>query len=166
MDTISVEHRSLIMSQIRSRDTQPELLLRRILHSAGYRFRLQGAIPKRQLATLQSEHQTIRFRGGKLPGSPDLVFSARRKVIFVNGCFWHGHECAVGRHRPSSNTEYWNTKLDTNIARDQNNRHDLEVLGWKSLTVWECELKSSDEALRRATNFLGPPKYLKNFDYS
>lgn len=158
MDIMSTAQRSQLMSRIRSKDTQPEIALRRLLHAAGYRFRLHGTLPVKQLATLRIKHQEISFRGGKLPGSPDLVFSARRKVIFMNGCFWHGHDCPVGNHRPASNTGYWIPKLNANIARDQRNLQDLELLGWNSLTLWECDLKSIDVALLRATDFLGPPR--------
>lgn len=109
------------------------------------------------MESLRAQNPGIKFRGGKLPGSPDLVFSARLKAIFVNGCFWHGHECKVGLRRPSSNTGYWNPKLDANIARDQRNRKDLLSIGWQYLTFWECELRDLDQSLHRATEFLGPP---------
>lgn len=145
------------MSRIQGKDTGPELALRRLLHAAGYRYALHGALPAKALASLRAQHPGIRFRGGKLPGSPDLVFSARRKAIFVNGCFWHGHDCKVGLRRPLSNTGYWNSKLDANIARDQRNRQDLQALGWQYLTLWECELRDMDQTLRHTTEFLGPP---------
>lgn len=158
MDIMTVGQRSRLMSRIPGKNTRPELALRSLLHAAGYRFRLHGALPVRLLAALRKEHQEILLRGGKLPGSPDLVFSARNKVIFMNGCFWHGHDCPAGQHRPSSNAEYWSPKLDSNIARDKRKRQDLALLGWDSLTLWECELKSMDEVLRRAAEFLGPPR--------
>lgn len=145
------------MSRIQGKDTGPELALRRLLHATGYRYALHGALPSKALASLREQHPGVRFRGGKLPGSPDLVFSARRKAIFVNGCFWHGHDCKVGLRRPSSNTGYWNPKLDANIARDQRNRQDLLALGWQYLTLWECELRDMDQTLRHTTEFLGPP---------
>lgn len=155
---MSTTQRSRLMSQIHSKDTQPELYLRRLLHAAGYRFRLHGALPLSQLSALESKHQEIRFRRGKLPGSPDLVFSARGKVIFVNGCFWHGHSCPSGVNQPTSNTEYWRPKLRANVARDQRNKLELEKLEWKSFTIWECELKSPSKVLDKATQFLGPPR--------
>lgn len=158
MDTVSAAQRSQMMSRIASKNTQPELALRSLLHAAGYRYQLHGALPARKSAALRAEHPDIRLRGGKLPGSPDLVFTARSKVIFVNGCFWHGHDCPVGRRRPSSNTGYWNPKLDANMARDRRNRHDLASLGWESLTLWECELHSLEEVMHKATGFLGPPR--------
>lgn len=153
---MSAAQRSRLMSRISSKNTGPELALRRLLHAAGYRYRVHGILPARQVAQLRSSHPEIPLRGGKLPGSPDLVFSARRKAIFVNGCFWHGHDCPVGQRRPASNTGYWHPKLDANIARDQRNRSDLEALGWESLAFWECELKTMDDVLRRAASFLGP----------
>lgn len=162
MDIMTASQRSKLMSRITSKDTKPERQLRSLLHSVGYRFRLHGNLPVKKLTGLREEHQDIRFRGGKLPGSPDLVFTARHKVIFMNGCFWHGHDCAVGNRRPSTNTEFWKTKLDSNILRDQYNRRDIEILGWESLTIWECELKSLDKVLDRAIKFLGPRKTRSN----
>ncbi|MGP9785250.1 very short patch repair endonuclease [Glutamicibacter sp. 287] len=158
MDTVSAEQRSRNMSRIASKNTQPELALRSLLHAAGYRYQLHGALPARKSAAIRAKHPDIRLRGGKLPGSPDLVFTARDKEIFVNGCFWHGHDCPVGRRRPTSNTGYWNPKLDANISRDRRNRHDLASLGWESLTLWECELHSVEEVLRKTAGFLGPPR--------
>lgn len=130
---------------------------------SGYRFRLHGALPVKLLAALSEGHKEIRLRGGKLPGSPDLVFSARRCVIFMNGCFWHGHDCRVGQHRPSSNSDYWHKKLDAKITRDQRNRQDLKILGWQSLTIWECELESPDAVLARVEDFLGPLRCWRPF---
>lgn len=157
MDIISAQQRSALMSRIRSKDTAPELLLRRLLHAACYRYRLHGALPAGIREALRREHPQIRLRSGKLPGSPDLVFSARRKAVFVDGCFWHGHDCPVGRRRPSSNTGYWNPKLDQNLARDARTRRELAELGWETLTVWECELKSTEQVLEETIRFLGPP---------
>lgn len=107
------------MRSVRSRDTQPEMLVRRVLHSMGYRYRLHDS---------------------SLPGSPDIVFRGRRKVVFVNGCFWHGHACARGSRVPKSNRPYWESKVAGNRARDVNVNAELETLGWSVLTVWECEL--------------------------
>lgn len=159
---MSADQRSRLMSRIQAKDTGPELALRRLLHANGYRYALHGSLPAKALATLRAQHPGIRFRGGKLPGSPDLVFSARHKAIFVNGCFWHGHDCKVGLRRPSSNTGYWNPKLDANIARDQRNQQDLLALGWQYLTVWECELRDVDKILLRTAEFLGPPNQGKH----
>lgn len=126
---MSATQRSYITSRVHSKNTQPELALRRALHAAGYSFRLYGALPPNQLSALKIEHQEIRLRGSRLPGSPDLVFSARHKVIFMNGCFWHGHDCSAGKRQPTSNKEYWSPKLQANIARDQRNKLVLVVLG-------------------------------------
>ncbi len=120
------------MSLVKSKNTAPELTLRRLLHRAGYRYRLHVS---------------------SLPGRPDLVFPARKKVIFVSGCFWHMHDC--GRCRiPQSNRPYWLAKLRRNRDRDLQHRNDLRRLGWGSLTVWECELSNLSVTARRVARFL------------
>jgi DNA mismatch endonuclease (patch repair protein) len=88
-----------------------------------------------------------------LPGTPDIVFSARRKAIFVHGCFWHGHDCPKGR-APKSRLEYWGPKLKANRSRDARNATELEALGWQALTIWQCETKEPDTLLKRLTDFL------------
>ncbi len=127
------------MAAIRSKNTAPEMKIRRLVHSMGYRYRLHRS---------------------DLPGKPDLVFSARNKVIFVNGCFWHQHDCK-GSHLPKSNQAYWVPKLERNRARDAEHLKALRKIGWKALVVWECEL-SQDEVgiMRRLTKFLGNPSSL------
>jgi DNA mismatch endonuclease (patch repair protein) len=125
------------MSRIRSKDTKPEWIVRRLLHAEGYRYRLHG-------------------KG--LPGRPDLVFKKRRKVIFVHGCFWHQHareDCADGR-RPKSNEGYWNPKLQRNIDRDAAHLCSLREEGWEVEVVWACETKRPDELRARLVRFLGP----------
>lgn len=107
------------MSRIRGKDTAPELIVRSVLHRLGFRFRLHRR---------------------DLPGSPDLVFLSLKKAIFVHGCFWHSHDCIRGRMRPKSNVDFWSAKLDRNARRDIANIAELEALGWRSETVWECEL--------------------------
>jgi len=107
------------MALIRSKDTKPEMLVRRLVHRMGYRFRLHKK---------------------DLPGRPDLVFPSRRSVILVNGCFWHGHDCRKGRRRPKSNVEYWEGKIAGNVARDQASLAALQDGGWRVLVVWECEI--------------------------
>ena len=124
-DSLSSEVRSRIMSAIRSRNTRPELYVRKRLWSEGFRYRLH-----------------VR----DLPGTPDLVLPKYRLIIFVHGCFWHQHGCP-GTKRPSSNTEYWNLKLDRNVARDALHRSRLEELGWTVATLWECDLEISTERL-------------------
>ena len=106
------------MRRIRSKGMKPEMMVRRLVHGLGYRYRLHG---------------------GKLPGRPDLVFAKRRKVIFVHGCFWHQHKnCAISR-LPKSNQDYWLPKMERNKMRDAQNKVQLRKLGWKCLVVWECE---------------------------
>lgn len=123
------------MAAIRGRDTKPEMRLRRLLHGLGYRFRVQRR---------------------DLPGRPDLVFPGRRKAIFVHGCFWHRHGCR-NSVLPKSRAEWWEEKLNRNVARDRAAAAELEMLGWSVLAVWECEAK--DEAAVRCSiqRFLGPP---------
>ena len=116
------------MSRIRAKDSQPEMIVRRLVHGMGYRYRLHR-------------------RG--LPGTPDLVFGPKRKVIFVHGCFWHRHpdpSCRLVR-MPKSRQEFWGPKLEGNRARDQRNVAALEAKGWQSLVVWECETTGDREAL-------------------
>ncbi|MDR7161385.1 very short patch repair endonuclease [Arthrobacter sp. BE255] len=135
-DFMSPEQRSAHMAKIRSKNTKPEVRLRSLLHTAGYRFRLHAR---------------------DLPGKPDLVFASRRKVIFVNGCFWHGHDCPVGARLPKSNTEFWAQKRKNNEVRDAAQRAKLASLGWNVFTVWECEIPSNTAAIASVIDFLGPP---------
>ena len=118
-DTRTRAQRRRIMRAVRSRDTGPEWVVRRLLHGLGYRYRLHRR---------------------DLPGSPDLVFPARRKAIFVHGCFWHAHGCRGGRP-PKSRPDYWLPKLERNRARDAEKRALLEALGWRILVVWQCETR-------------------------
>lgn len=136
-DKLTPERRSWNMSRIRGKNTKPELLVRRLLHAKGYRYRLHGTT-----------------RGGRLPGNPDLVFAGRHKVIFVNGCFWHFHDCRVGQHAPKANAEFWETKRTRTRNRDALQRHQLESLGWDVLTVWECGLKDLSALERQLDEFL------------
>ena len=136
-DKLTPERRSWNMSRIRGKNTKPELLVRKLLHSKGYRYRLHGTA-----------------RGGKLPGRPDLVFAARNKVIFVNGCFWHFHDCRVGQHAPQANAEFWETKRTRTRNRDASQLLQLEREGWEVLTVWECELKDRSALELRLDAFL------------
>lgn len=133
MDTLSADKRSETMGRVRSKDTTAELIVRRLVHSLGFRYRLHGR---------------------ELPGKPDIVFPARRKVIFVHGCFWHGHSCRSGRNRPASNQTYWIPKLDRNKTRDRANRNRLRRLGWDVLVIWECELKETDRLRGRIAGYL------------
>ncbi|HEV7167359.1 MAG TPA: very short patch repair endonuclease [Micrococcaceae bacterium] len=136
-DRISAEQRSANMSRIRGKDTKPELLVRRLLHGAGYRYRLHG-----------------RSGSLRLPGRPDLVFAGRRKVIFINGCFWHSHDCRVGQHAPKSNAAFWDEKRRRTVERDAAQHLALCEQGWEVLVVWECELKVPSELENRLVGFL------------
>lgn len=132
-DWLTPAQRRHVMQSVKSKNTGPEMAVRRIVHGLGYRYRLHK-------------------KG--LPGRPDLVFAGRKKIIFVHGCFWHAHDCRYGR-APSSRQEYWLPKLKRNKERDRENRSALEALGWKVLTVWECEIKDTTALVKRLTEFLG-----------
>jgi len=136
VDTFTSEERSRIMARVRSKDTSPELIVRKLAHSLGYRFRLHRA---------------------DLPGKPDLVFPSRHKVIFVHGCFWHQHSCPRGRRVPASNEAYWRKKLEGNVTRDKVHRRELRKLGWSVLVIWECQLKrrAFHNVVSRLKTFLG-----------
>jgi DNA mismatch endonuclease (patch repair protein) len=129
--------RSAVMRAVKGRDTRPEMMVRRAAHALGYRFRLHRK---------------------DLPGSPDLVFPARRKIVFVHGCFWHGHDCPRGARAPKANAEYWRATIARNVARDARVRDELAELGWETLTIWECELKVAGKLDARLTTFLGKPR--------
>jgi DNA mismatch endonuclease (patch repair protein) len=122
MDTISQAQRSELMSRIRSKDTKPEITVRRILHRLGYRFRLHR---------------------GDLPGRPDIVLPRHGKVILVHGCFWHGHTCRLAS-KPKSNTGYWSEKILKNKERDARNLNALKIAGWTVLELWECDVRRMD----------------------
>ncbi len=117
---------------------EPEMCVRRLVHSLGYRYRLHAK---------------------DLPGKPDLVFRSRRKVIFVHGCFWHQHDApdCPCRHTPASNLSYWKPKLEGNVGRDQRQQTELTAKGWKVLVIWECETTNSKWLQSRIRQFLGPP---------
>lgn len=134
IDRVSEERRSYIMSRVGSKDTAPEMTIRRLLHRLGYRYRLHAA---------------------GLPGRPDLCFSARRKVIFVHGCFWHGHDCRYG-HLPKTRVEYWHEKIETNRRRDLDRILKLADDGWSSLVVWQCETRDTEHLTAKLVGFLGP----------
>ena len=136
-DLLTPEQRSRNMSKIRGKDTKPELLVRRLLHAKGYRYRLHG-----------------QSGGSKLPGRPDLVFAGRRKVIFVNGCFWHFHDCKAGLHAPAANADFWAAKRSRTRERDARQREQLGASGWQVLTVWECALKDRSALEDQLVHFL------------
>ncbi|MGE0281638.1 MAG: very short patch repair endonuclease [Rhizobiaceae bacterium] len=119
MDTISKERRSWVMARIRSKDTGPEIQIRRGLHALGFRFRLHSS---------------------RFPGKPDLVLPKYRAVVFVHGCYWHGHDCGEAK-LPASNQDYWSPKIARTRARDQRHLESVAAAGWRSLTIWECALR-------------------------
>jgi DNA mismatch endonuclease (patch repair protein) len=124
------------MQRIRKTDTKPEMIVRRLVHAMGYRYRL---------------HQS------DLPGSPDIVLTRHRKVILVHGCFWHRHDCADGRKLPRSKPEYWAPKLERNRRRDEANIARLKELGWRVLVVWECEITNGRWLSKTLAKFLRSP---------
>ncbi|MBY3589483.1 DNA mismatch endonuclease Vsr [Rhizobium bangladeshense] len=134
----TTEQRRWMMSRIRSKNTAPEMKVRRLVHSLGYRYRLHRK---------------------DLPGRPDLVFGPRRKIIDVRGCYWHAHlrydpTCREARSAAKSNTGYWGPKMDRNVARDAENLSKLQELGWQVLVIWECELRDMKDVEHRITDFL------------
>jgi DNA mismatch endonuclease (patch repair protein) len=131
VDRLTTEARSRLMARIGSRDSLPEIKVRSLLHQLGYRFRIHRK---------------------DLPGTPDIVLPGRGAVVFVHGCFWHGHACKIGK-MPKSRTEYWGPKIETNRRRDLRKARQLRALGWRVLTVWECELKSPERLERRLLQY-------------
>lgn len=131
-DTRTPEQRRRIMQAVGTQHTGPELAVRRLLFAEGFRYRLHR-------------------RG--LPGSPDIVFPSRRAVIFVHGCFWHGHGCSKGR-LPKTRPEYWKAKIDANRRRDSRVQAELRDLGWKVIDVWQCELRAPERLRKKLVNFL------------
>ncbi|MBI4383070.1 MAG: DNA mismatch endonuclease Vsr [Nitrospinae bacterium] len=135
MDRVNKSKRSYIMSCVKSRHTSPEILIRKELHKIGLRYRLHDK---------------------NLPGKPDLVFPKYKAVVFVNGCFWHGHKCSKGR-LPKSNLVFWREKVERNRKRDSQNARSLRRLGYKVLVVWQCsimgrrkiEIRALGEKVRR-----------------
>jgi DNA mismatch endonuclease (patch repair protein) len=136
VDSLTPKARSVRMSRIGGKDTKPELLVRRLAHRLGYRYRLHDR---------------------KLPGHPDLVFPRRRCVIFVHGCFWHRHQLATCKlaRLPKSRLDFWREKLEGNRLRDRENEMRLALLGWRHLVLWECELKDEPSLAGRIRAFLG-----------
>ncbi len=132
MDTRTPEQRRRIMQAVKSKDTKPEMLVRRLLHGMGYRYRLHRK---------------------DLPGRPDIAFVSRQKAIFVHGCFWHGHGCSKGR-LPKSRLDYWQPKLDENMHRDRIKQEQLEEMGWRVLVVWQCEIADIDILAKRLQYFV------------
>ena len=134
-DRLTTEQRSWNMSRIRSKNTKPEMIVRRMLHSRGVRYRLHGA---------------------GLPGKPDIVLGPRRLVIFVHGCFWHRHAGCREATMPSANRDFWQAKLEGNAARDLRHRAALRKLGWRVAVVWECETRQPEKLARRLVRLVTP----------
>lgn len=132
MDVFTPDKRSLIMSKIKGKDTKPEKIVRSILHRMGYRFRLHRK---------------------DLPGNPDIVLSKHKKVIFVHGCFWHGHKDCPRAKRPSTNKKFWNEKLTKNIDRDKKNQEKLQQAGWTPLVIWQCQIKEDQGIKEKLSEF-------------
>jgi DNA mismatch endonuclease (patch repair protein) len=132
-DSLSPSRRSWNMSRIRSADTAPERMVRSLLHTAGFRFRLHRR---------------------DLPGKPDIVLPGRRAVVFVHGCFWHRHRGCSLATTPGSNIEFWKTKFEQNVARDRRNASALRKLGWKVTIVWECQTRHPERLLKVLTGRL------------
>jgi DNA mismatch endonuclease, patch repair protein len=133
-DVFDSTKRSAVMRAVKSRDTAPEIKVRRAAHALGLRFRLSRK---------------------DLPGKPDLVFPARRVALFVHGCFWHGHHCPRGARVPQANRAYWIAKITRNVARDQTTLKALRKLGWKPAVIWECETKDSSKLARLIAKRVG-----------
>lgn len=129
--------RRRIMSAVRGRDTKPEMIVRRLLHSMNYRYRLHK-------------------KG--LPGRPDVVFAGRRKAIFVHGCFWHRHPGCSKATDPKTRSEFWSAKFARNVERDGEVERRLKELGWETIVVWECETRSPETLGRRLQSFLDSSK--------
>lgn len=132
-DVLTPEQRHRNMAAIKSKDTKPEMVVRKFAHSLGFRYRLHRK---------------------DLPGKPDLVFPRRRKVIFVHGCYWHTHNCKYGKVKPKTNTTFWQTKRESNVNRDKRNQRELKQLGWSVLVIWECQTKNPEILERILLTFL------------
>lgn len=137
MDVFTAEKRSNVMSRIRGRDTRPEMIVRRLAHRLGYRFRLHRR---------------------DLPGRPDLVFPSRRKVILVHGCFWHRHPGCRHATTPATNAAFWRSKFARNTERDRRVLQSLRTAGWDPLVVWECETRDVDRLASMIVDHLGPAR--------
>jgi DNA mismatch endonuclease (patch repair protein) len=136
VDTLTPDERSARMARVKARDSRPEMLVRHLVHTMGFRYRLHDR---------------------RLPGTPDLVFPSRRKVIFVHGCFWHQHHdpvCKLAR-MPKSRLDFWQPKLQGNRDRDLRHQSELDALGWRFLVVWECKMRNREQLQNTLRAFLG-----------
>ena len=133
VDNLTEKQRKHCMRQVKSKDTRPEIVVRKLISLMGYRYRLHRK---------------------DLPGCPDLVFSVGKKVIFINGCYWHRHTCKKGRSKPETNKDFWRTKFYRTKQRDKENRKKLKKLGWQILTIWECQIKNVEKLKKMVTEFI------------
>lgn len=133
-DVLTPRQRTACMKAVRSKNTSPEMLVRRTAHALGYRYALHV---------------------DRLPGKPDLVFTSRGKIIFVHGCFWHNHNCARGSRMPATNASYWQSKRERNAHRDAVNIRQLRKEGWSVMTIWECRTRDRTALAARIKRFLG-----------
>jgi DNA mismatch endonuclease (patch repair protein) len=137
-DNLTPEQRRVAMRRVKSKNTSPEIAIRRLLHQmgiAGYRLHRRD-----------------------VPGSPDIAWLSKKAAIFIHGCFWHAHDCPRGSRKPKTNRHYWQTKLARNIQRDSKQRAELKKKGWDILTIWECELKDESRLARRLNRFFARPQ--------
>jgi DNA mismatch endonuclease (patch repair protein) len=133
MDTLTTDERSAVMSRVRSKNTRPEIAVRRALHAMGYRFRLHRA---------------------DLPGRPDIVIAKAGVVVFVHGCFWHRHPGCASTRTPKSRVAFWTAKFESNVKRDRAARRALRRSGWRVLVIWECQIADDERLRRRITRFM------------
>ena len=133
MDHVNRAKRSLIMAAVHSKNTKPEMIVRKLVFGMGYRYRLHSA---------------------RLPGRPDMVFPGKCKVIFVHGCFWHRHKGCRYATSPKTRVEFWESKFAANVARDKRTERELKKHGWSVLTVWQCQLRDPERLARRLDDFL------------
>jgi DNA mismatch endonuclease (patch repair protein) len=143
MKARKTEIRSKIMRSIRSKNTKPEVFLRKYLYSLGFRYRINDK---------------------KLPGTPDIVLKKYSTVIFMHGCFWHGHDCSIGsaKRRPKTNTIYWDKKIKHNIIRDELTLNTLEKMGWNVIVIWECELSDKNIIDRKINSLISKKQLYKH----
>lgn len=144
-DRLTPEKRSAHMARIRRSNTRPELVVRKLLTELGYRYRIQLA---------------------GVPGRPDIAFTARRKAIFIHGCFWHAHTGCAGHHVPETRSDFWAAKFASNKARDQRLLEAAHAAGWETLVIWECELKDRQILATRLRDYLGPIRAKHNQPFS
>lgn len=144
MDTLNPEQRHKAMAAVKSKNTTPELVVRKLLHKEGFRFRLHRK---------------------DLPGKPDILLPKYHTIILVHGCFWHQHHGCKRSTRPTSNDDYWRVKLERNVARDQKNISELEAINWKVLVIWECETKDKSVLSKKISSFLSNTSFYKKPDH-